>query len=235
VLSAGQDLDTPTGLSVDGPDLLVANLTPAVFASQVLRTSLATGGQSVLSQVSSPSRVGAVTVGSPGAIYVVDESAGSVSSVDPVSGALAHISSGNLLVGPIGIAVEASGQLVVADASGLVLRVDPLTGAQTQLASGGNLVTPFGIAVEADGHLVITDKGTDKLVRIDPATGVQTVVSSFSTDPWGVAVVAGDPSPAPGPIPALPGRMYTVGLLAALGLALVVLARRLHRAPASLR
>ena len=221
VLTSGQNLDEPVDLvfEVSG-SLLVANLlTPPTFGSNLVRVEVPGGGQTVLSQISMPSRVGGIAVASAaagGGTFVTDEVNESVSSVDPVSGLLTQISAAGLLVGPIGIAVEsaaAGGNLVVADGSGPVLRIDATTGAQTLLASGGNLVRPFGIVVEADGKLVVSDKGTKALVRIDPATGAQTVITTFATQPWGIAVVPGAP---PDEIPVLPGAAAAAALLLAL-------------------
>jgi hypothetical protein len=222
-LAAGGNLDNPTGIAFEDPDLLVANLLPASFASQVLRIAIPGGGQAVLSPVPPSSRVGGITVSSGGDIFVTDETAASVSSVDPGTGVLTPISSGGQLVGPIGIAVETSGQLVVADASGLILRIDPGNGNQTLVTSGGNLVRPFGIAVEVGGALIVSDKGMNSLVRVHPVTGAQAVVTTFSSEPWGVAIVPGRP---PSLIPALPGP--SLGLLGAALALLLFLAIKRH-------
>jgi sugar lactone lactonase YvrE len=82
-----------------------------------------------------------------------------------------------------GIAVEASGHLVVIDRGRqAVVRVDPETGERTLVSdatTGRGL--PFlglgGIAVEASGHLVVIDRDREAVVRVDPHTGDRTLVS----------------------------------------------------------
>ncbi len=111
--------------------------------------------------------------------------------VDPVTGAQSIVSSGNNLVNPQGIAVDASGQIFVADPNlgsilpaftgpGGVLRIDPVTGAQTVVSTGGSFNGPTGIAIEADGSLVTTQvnsvSNSTVVIRVDPLTGTQTPV-----------------------------------------------------------
>ena len=67
--------------------------------------------------------------------------------IDPVTGAVAVVSEGQLLVEPVGLALEAStGAIVVASRTGIV-SVHPITGAQTLISSGGSLVFPSGVAI----------------------------------------------------------------------------------------
>lgn len=66
-----------------------------------------------------------------------------------------------------------------------VVRIDPRTGAQTALSTAGLLTDPMGVAVEAAGTLLISDPsafegqrgGTAAILRVDPRSGTQTVVS----------------------------------------------------------
>ena len=57
------------------------------------------------------------------------------------------VSENGLLQGPFGVAVEASGQVVVADRHSGIIRLDPVNHTQTLVASGGSLVNPFDVAV----------------------------------------------------------------------------------------
>jgi len=71
-----------------------------------------------------------------------------------------------------------------------VFRVHPDTGERTLLASGGRMVNPTGLALDAAGQIFVVDGGPvisdwpsqmiydGRIIRIDPATGVQTLVSS---------------------------------------------------------
>ncbi len=86
-----------------------------------------------------------------------------------------------------GIEVEADGSLVVADVSlNAVLRVHPVTGNRRVVSgagvgSGTPLATLFDIAIEADGSLVIAQavlpRARSQIVRIDPRSGVRTLVT----------------------------------------------------------
>jgi sugar lactone lactonase YvrE len=122
-----------------------------------------------------------------------------------------------------GIALGTNGFIVVADDGDstvyqngfntivnqwpLVLQIDPNTGNRSVLSagsntgvqrgSGSNFQTPEGVARENAGTFVVADSGSSnpKVVRIDPATGNRTIVSSSSVgtgtnfvSPYGIAV-----------------------------------------------
>ncbi|MBI2906994.1 MAG: hypothetical protein HYX92_05000, partial [Chloroflexi bacterium] len=82
--------------------------------------------------------------------------------------------------------------------SGRVLKVDANTGAQTVIASGGYLDYAHAVALDAAGRIIVlqrsdsynkpTSKGS--IVRIDPATGAQSLVSSGGSfaNPQGLAI-----------------------------------------------
>ena len=143
------------------------------------------------------SRVAAVDL-KPGDILVTDIGSRAIIRVDPATGEQKVVSSGGSLTFPTGIAVEASGQIVVVDGVQGVLRVDPTTGAQTVLSSGGFFVFPFGIAIEANGNILVADEdafgGPGAIIRVDPVTGeqAQPPVSSggFFAAPSGIAIEA---------------------------------------------
>jgi hypothetical protein len=89
---------------------------------------------------------------STGALWVADASGGAIVRVDLGTGDSSTAASGGDLLYPFGVAVEASGTLVVADwgsgaAVPAVVRVAPATGSQTVVSPGGFLVEPWGIAV----------------------------------------------------------------------------------------
>jgi sugar lactone lactonase YvrE len=84
---------------------------------------------------------------------------GRVIQIKRRSGAQTIVSEGGHLAGPVGVAVDGDGSIVVGDPyttdpagadpyTGAVIRIDPLTGDQTVLARGQDgFVNPRGIAV----------------------------------------------------------------------------------------
>ncbi|HTL54028.1 MAG TPA: hypothetical protein VL361_00055 [Candidatus Limnocylindrales bacterium] len=152
-VSTGGNFVFPVDVAV-GPNgqLLVLNI---AFPSQIVRVNPQTGAQQVVSQGGYFNNPQAITVAGND-IYVTD-----VATAD----------------GNFGI--------------GRILRVDGQTGGQTVVSTGGNLVGPVGIAMDANGQLIvgdpytvnpqsldIVDGGYDgAILRIDPASGAQTVLA----------------------------------------------------------
>jgi len=117
------------------------------------------------------------------------------------------VHAGGPFIDPFGIALEANGNILVSDTgcaghncttghnisgggAATVYRVDPVSGTTTAVSpimnSGTNFLDrPYGIDVEADGKIVVTDAtsnvgsmtGQGGIIRINPANGVQSVVS----------------------------------------------------------
>ena len=97
------------------------------------------------------------------------------------------------------------GDILVADpdalgGGGAIIRVDPHTGLQTIISSGGNFVDPYAIALEQNGTILVGElnagdpagsSGTpSSIIRVDPFTGSQTVLSSggYLHSVFGIAV-----------------------------------------------
>ena len=164
-----------------------------------------------------------VAVDADGSLVVTDTlflGRQAVLRVDPRNGNRTIVSddthgSGPALQGPIGIAVEANGALVITDVglprlpAPAVRRVDPRSGDRTLVSGcrdrdcipvvGGGLplLVPGGIAVEADGSLIVTDVGLNAVLRVDPRSGDRTIVSDATPGlgpallgPLGVTVAA---------------------------------------------
>ena len=110
------------------------------------------------------------------------------------------------LNGPVGIALDTSGNLFIADFDNdRIRRVDAATGIITTVAgtdergfSGDNgpatdarLSRPFAVALDTSGNLFIADFDNDRIRRVDAATGIVTTVAG--TDEEGFS---GDDAPA---------------------------------------
>jgi hypothetical protein len=96
--------------------------------------------------------------------------------MNPGTGQVTTLSSGNLLSDPFDLDIEPSGSLVVAN-GGKIIRVNTTTGAQSVLASGGLIQTTQGIEVnKTNGIIYILDQVPDRLIEVDPITGAQTLL-----------------------------------------------------------
>jgi Ca2+-binding RTX toxin-like protein len=154
----------------------------------------------------------------PGDIVVADPNAfggsGGLIDVNPDTGTQTAItdnaiSTQDLFSDPTDVAFLSDGTLAVADpnaygGTGGLIKVDPATGQQSPLASnqgsfGGFFVDPVGVAVDPLGKLIVTDSnaegGSGAVIRVDPATEQQTLVSSNATstvklfsNPFGVTI-----------------------------------------------
>ena len=135
---------------------------------------------------------------------------GSVFRVNPTNGAQTPISSLGRLAYPLGVAAAADGSLAVANECGGVsadgvVRIRP-DGAQEHVTTNNTedvLQTPERIAFDPSGGLLVTDyvvgaDGDGGLVRVNPATGAQAVVTTDSlfNHPLGIAVVRNRPPTA---------------------------------------
>ena len=133
----------------------------------------------------------------------------SVVRVDPSTGVATLVTQGDKLHDVDGIAIAGDGALYAADHGSVygvppaIVRIDRATGAQTVVTSGLELVRPIDVLVEADGSLLVLDGGNGsgaKLVRVDVASGAQTVLvapgplgaaaGGFALDADGSIVVA---------------------------------------------
>jgi hypothetical protein len=106
--------------------------------------------------------------------------------VDPTTGRQTIVSARQHFVSPAGVAVEATGDVLVADASavdgnGAVIRVDRVTGVQTVLSKGNLFRDPSAVVVTPQRRIVVADRsafGGGGLITVDPQTGAQTSLSS---------------------------------------------------------
>jgi hypothetical protein len=149
-----------------------------------------------------------VAIESTGQILVIDVGAGTgvrgaLFRVDPVTGERTVLSDFGVAVAgeplgvtPFGVAIESTGQILVTDlnagteARGALFRVHPATGVRTVLSDFGVAVagplgnTPRGVAIESTGQILVIDEdvgteGRGTLFRVDPVTGLRTVLSDF--------------------------------------------------------
>jgi hypothetical protein len=146
-----------------------------------------------------------VSVAANGDVYVSD--AGSlfggtnkIVKIDIGSGAPTVVASGGVLDGGdgilFGLTVDTNGDVYTTQGppnltGGAVFKVTS-AGVVTPVTSGGLLIGAAGITFGAPGELIVASSGNDSIVKVDIATGAQTLVHSGAPlkGPWGVRRIA---------------------------------------------
>jgi hypothetical protein len=169
---------------------------PGTGGGEVLRVS--PGGQGTLTTNSSPS--GNPRLDTPsdmaflpnGDIVITDEGSSAlrpaVIEVNPGTGARTLISgrgqgSGPALKVPVSVAVEASGDILVADEGGTagtqLLRISPATGDRVVLSANGTGSGPTltGAAAGLEGGVIYLMDQAGTIMSVDPVTGDRTLIS----------------------------------------------------------
>ncbi len=191
-------------------DVIVADRGPYHSTGTILISRVASPATAVIiTSIKDPYEVAREADGN---IVVVDyetSRGGGLFRINRLTFAVTPVSTGGNFVVPFGVKVETKapnvGKILVADLdafseSGAVFRVDPVTGAQTTLTQGGNFYFLQGLAIAPtgtpnDGDIYVTSVGdgsgiTSKLIKIDPSSGAQTVISAAGNFnyPVGMAV-----------------------------------------------
>lgn len=201
-----------------------------VFRDALLRVDPVTGQRTMFSDFGDPTQgtLGGqcsfgVAVEASGTILVTDcnnlgdSPGGLLFRIDPVTGQRTVLSDfgnpaeGSLAQFPSGIAIEASGSILVAapfagsfpegalDPGGALFRVDPVSGQRTLLSDFGNATQGTtgtflrNVAVEYTNAILVVDQDVDSfgpglgaLFRVDPVTGQRSVLSDFSNPELGL-------------------------------------------------
>jgi streptogramin lyase len=217
VLTEGILLKRSWGILADCDDRVVVaamdgRSATSVFGPDAIVRVHPDGSQSYLSVGGMLSDPKGLAYDAAGRIFVADNSAFNptnatdrVLRVDPATGAQQSVSNGQFFADPSGITITRLGEIYVTDLSfeqGGVYRVDAATGVQTRVAwrlAPGSLVNnAVGIAGTLDGSLIVADSFPGALIRLDPATGAQTLVpnpNGLLNRPIAVTIVGGSYGP----------------------------------------
>ena len=182
-------VSSAAAVTLNPGDLIVAH--QSLSEAGIVRIDPLTGAQTVITSGRLLQEPRGIAIDGAGQIIVADQAVGgngAILRVDPMTGTQTVIAAGGTFIDPFGIAIDPAGQLIITDRSGGggLFRVDPLSGAQSVITTGGFLRTPYGVAVDSLGRYVVADDpqgtvanpGPGRLVRVDPVTGAQTLISS---------------------------------------------------------
>ncbi len=185
IVHAGAPLIRPIGIAVaDDGTLFVADAT----ADSVFRIDPDTRILTPLSNVGSIDQAWDLQIqrAHPGPYFVADSTVPALLSVDPAAPSRTTVTSGGSLVAPAALEVlPAAAGLVVADPTARAVIETALAGAQTLVSQDGRLSHPTSASREIGGTYLVTDLGdagavpplAPAVIRIDPSTGNQTLLS----------------------------------------------------------
>jgi streptogramin lyase len=165
---------TPHGIAIDANDDLIVT---DVETSKILRVDPATGAVTVVAVLGFPfSRPTGITIGPNGDLFVL--SRGWIVRIDPVTGARSAVSLGSFL----SITSDANGDLLLT----------ALSPPSPRICSGGS--NHGNVCARnrdcPDGFCPRPSREDDLVLRVDPATGTQFLVSSADIGSRGIAVDA---------------------------------------------
>jgi len=217
-LTAG--LAVPIGLALDGAgNLYLADTDNSrirrldagatTFAPVAGNGDAGLTGDGELAVVATMNTPRAVAVDAAGNVFFADSLNHRIRRVDATTGVITTVAGtvegfdgdggpaiASLLSSPLGVAVDAAGNLVIADSNNhRIRRVDATTQQITTIAggstpgstgdngpaTGARLFVPQGLAFDADGHLYIADSFNARVRRIDAVSGDITTVAGSAT------------------------------------------------------
>ncbi len=202
VIASGGSIRYPMGVAIDATgNLYVDSQTASTNLLSVVKVKPDTGEQTVIASTSIQVVLGGLAIDSTGNVYVGEiYYQNGIIKLPAGGGAGSWLSSGEYFEDPYGVALDGSGNLVVADVrwawDGRIIRVDPATGTQTLISSGGLLVDPSGVAV------VGSSPGSTPTTTPTPTTGATptpTPTPTFTPTPTAAPVPAPTFTPTPTP------------------------------------
>jgi hypothetical protein len=142
-------------------------------AAEVIAVDTATGQQTEV-KIFGCAGLQGIALAPDGTLLVAESGIGKtaarIARLNPANGAVSTVSSGGSLKDPRGIALAASGALIVADATGSVLAVSTNDGAQSTIAAGPGLTGANGVALDASGSIYVTAAGPPPVLKLSAAS-----------------------------------------------------------------
>ena len=185
-------METHLKAAVHFGDIIVTDAHALGGTGAVFAVNPQTGVQSIVSSGGYFSDPFGLAIDNNGDILVTDRTTKTILRVNPQSGAQSVISQsgwGDL----VDIVVNTSGELFVLDASNpeygrSIFQVNRTDGSKTLIrANGFSADVSLGLALDNDGQLLLGNRGTQagwwykdgSILRVDPITGQQTVISQY--------------------------------------------------------
>jgi hypothetical protein len=155
LIASGGYIDGPFAIQYMKDHLFVGDSATVLHTTpNLVEITPSTGKQTLITQGGNLLEPIALQPGPGNTIYVADglaDTTGAIFQVDLHSGAQTLIADGGYLNGPVDMALDTSGNLIVVDAAGggapglgAIVSIDPRTGAQTLIAAGGLLASLNG-------------------------------------------------------------------------------------------
>jgi sugar lactone lactonase YvrE len=119
----------------------------------------------------------------PPLLYVTDADGNGVSAVSG-SGSVRFLAGG--VNTPVGIAIDAAGNLYTADEGDSIIARVSTSGVVSTFAADGNNLSPVGLAFDTSGNLYVANYNEGTVDRISPAGNLTTFASGFK-QPAGIA------------------------------------------------
>ena len=150
-VAAGVQFFMPVGVALDAVDNVIVVENDVSGQESVLHRVDRGVGHSILASGTPPGAMYSGVVTEPGGGILVTDGQGHPAPrllrFHPVTGAVGTVSQGQKFGSPLGVAVEATGAILVADPHSGIIRIDPRTGVQTIVTERGSLSFPSGVAV----------------------------------------------------------------------------------------
>jgi len=180
VLLGATPVTPARGAALVSGDMVVASQTGGKV--YVVKPS---GGVSLVSSGGLLNNPSHVIIDNQGIIFTAERTGGTspaIVRIDPATGGQTLVTSGQSLDVPVALAFDQSNNLVVGNRNEQLFRVNPQTGAQTAITVLGGVRSIQDVEVDPQGRMVVVDAGIfngglGKIVRFDPATGLQTTIS----------------------------------------------------------
>ncbi|OYV76399.1 MAG: hypothetical protein B7Z74_00540, partial [Deltaproteobacteria bacterium 21-66-5] len=217
------ELDAPESVAVDSSgDLFIGDAFDNRIREVDLTTGVITtvagngtggysgdGGPATAAELNFPA---GIAVDSSGDLFIADRTNNRIREVDLTTGIITTVAgdgAGGVFGGfggdggpataaelswPAGVALDSSGDLIIADSNERIRKVDLTTGVITTVAGDGIQgfsgdggpataaeLLPAGVAIDSSGNLFIADNGNNRVREVNLATGIITTVAGNGT------------------------------------------------------